>query len=72
MKDTESTWFFGSLVIAMTAGLAGHLFGGSNKVAEGTCLERRHACNNLIIERIQHLNDAINRLEDKLDKLTIG
>lgn len=66
MNDPD-TWLFGSLIIAMSSGMVGHIFGGLNKVSEKTCCERRANDKEILAERIDHLCNLIKNLDEKFE-----
>jgi len=57
------TSVLGGLVIALVAGVAGKAIGSNDNIKQSTCSERQHACQSLLIEKIDNV-------EEKLDNLT--
>lgn len=72
MKVDYTTVVLGSMVVAFIAAAFGRFLGARNKVTEEACIERRNMHNSLIIEKINHLVEAVKKLEHKFDKFTIG
>lgn len=66
------TVILGSMVITFVGAMIGHYFGSKNKVSDNTCSERRSMCSQLLTDKINHLISSVEKLEDKLDKFTIG
>lgn len=56
-----TTMVLGSLVVALVSGIAGKFVGSYNKVSSSQCGERRQACNNIIIEKLDSLRKLLEQ-----------
>ena len=62
----------GGLVIALVAGAVGKALGTNNNVKGTTCTERQHACQSLIIEKIDNLGDKVETLTKTVNSKILG
>jgi len=65
------TSVLGGLSISLVSLLAGKYIGGNGKVKENTCKERREACENLLLSKIEELGKAIDRIESAVNRKTV-
>ena len=57
----------GGLLIALISGIIGNVIGGYKKVKECDCDRRQKDCQRLLIEKIDHLRDEIEKLTKIVD-----
>ena len=62
----------GGLLISLVSGLIGKAIGGYKKVKECDCDRRQKDCQRLLIEKIDHLRDEIEKLTKIVDNKLLG
>lgn len=66
------TTVLGGIVIALVGGIAGEQKGKRDTVNTSTCMERQHACQGLLIEKIGHVEEKIDRLTKAVNNKLFG
>ena len=54
-----ATYVTGGICIALISGIAGRVLGNNKRVKEGTCEERRGACRDFLVGKIDHLTEIV-------------
>jgi hypothetical protein len=54
------TSILSGLLIAVISGVIGKSIGSNRKVNEGICIERQKACQSLLIEKIDNLDEKVD------------
>ena len=57
----------GGIVIAVFSSVAGKFIGSNGKVKDETCIERQHACSQVIITKVDNLTLIVNKLEKTIN-----
>lgn len=60
----------GGLVIAFVSGGVGAVIGGWRKISDVRCDERRSSCFGLVVEKLDHFNDKLDKVSADLKDLT--
>lgn len=61
----------GGVVIAIVSAVAGNIVGNKNGVKQATCIERQHACKELVTTKIDALCSKVDDLANAIRSLKI-
>ena len=60
------------IIIALVSGIVGKYLGERNKVTTITCSEHQRACQQLIIEKLNHLTKEVASLTNVVNNKLLG
>ena len=66
------TAIFGGIVISFVSGGIGAYIGGYKKVSIDRCEERRGSCQELLLLKIEELNDKVDKIIEALKQTNIS
>ena len=58
----------GGIVIAVISSAAGKIIGSNGKVKDATCIERQHACSQVIVTKVENLTLTVDKLEKTINR----
>ena len=68
----ETTTILGGIVTIVISGAVGKYIGSNGKVKDTTCIERQHACSNLLGVKIDNLTAAVEELKKAVNGKLLG
>ena len=64
------TVVLGGITIAVISGAVGKYLGNNDKIDDVKCKERREACSNLVLEKIDHLVSSVDDLKKSISNIS--